>query len=439
MDLPFTFGVELEMMVALVCCEAIEDQEKPDPSETRIVFFPPTNEPEDISNNNKRRKSKKTFPAILYANRVKAEFRRIISEAGFPLASDDSDISGWAIVGDCSLRHPPPRTDVCVLIPKHFKVLTNVTTGLHVHIGHGTASFSLRDVAKIMAFTYVFEPQLSSLHPLHRYSHKYGGAMRSTSNLSTNYQFKYGELPSALMAITKILTVTTKFGGERELRQKLSILMMTDFDGKMGNYNFNGVGNLARDSFRPTIEFRQHEGTLDGEQIVQWVRLLVGMLSFVENQQDAPFLRFLTTIVDEEKWDKLGDGKDSEREAMMGSTLADGAFTIIDLLQHMGLTEQADYFRNKVFKHKIPPIRPCVQTRTTSGVDWEYQRRFPGVDENSPEYQEADKSRRLFEKHRITRVASRLAGGDWDFDEEHPMWPPHVADREFTEESDSDT
>lgn len=48
-----------------------------------------------------------------------------------------------------------------------------------------------------------------------------------------------------------------------------------------------------------------------------------------------------------EKWEKLGDGKDEQREQEMGPVLAEGEFTIIDLLQTMGLYEPAEFYQNR--------------------------------------------------------------------------------------------
>ncbi|XMA17331.1 hypothetical protein WAI453_010122 [Rhynchosporium graminicola] len=447
MSKPFTFGVELEMMVALVRDE-VEGQRKPNPSETRIVVFPSTNEPEDLSNNT--RKSKQQFPALFYANRVHAEFRRIIDEAGFPVASSGSDISAWAVVSDTSLRHPAVRdpdidlegydwigievkTPALPFTPESLQAVRDV---LHVHIGHGNFGFHVNDVAKIMAFIYLFAPQLSTLHPHHRWSHTYGGCIRSTSNFSTEFQQMYGKRPSALMTIAKILTTTRR--SERQLRYKLADIVHTTFNGKNGNYNFNGIKDVGLKAERPTIEFRQHDGTMDSERIVQWVQLLVGTLKYIENEDYSAYVRFLSTIADQEKWEKTGDGKDGEREAEKGPTLADDEFPIIDLLHYIGLSEQAAYFNDKVYKHDIPPQKRCVQTRYTSGVDWKYERGPAGANRESDEYKRADKLRHIYEDMRVARLASRIGDGKWNFDEDAPLWPAHLKNLEFVEESEGE-
>ena len=92
MDQPFTFGVELEMLVALVR----EGQQHPDPTESRIVIFPATDDVMDISRNKNIDKSR--VSATYYLNRVAGEFSRIIREAGFTVAEKSSDTTGWAVL-----------------------------------------------------------------------------------------------------------------------------------------------------------------------------------------------------------------------------------------------------------------------------------------------------------------------------------------------------
>ncbi|PVH68781.1 hypothetical protein DL98DRAFT_629026 [Cadophora sp. DSE1049] len=379
MNQPFTFGIELEMMVALVR----EGQQHPDPTESRIVVFPARDDIIDISRNKSIDKSQ--ISATYYLNRVAAEFSRIIREAGFTVAEDSADSSGWAVIGDTSLCHPPhgdrdadtegyawcgveiktpalPFTteslqavrDVCTLVQKHFKILVNTSCGLHVHVGHGKSGFSTYNIAKIMAFIYTFEPQISTLHPIHRYTHEHGKTMRDTCNYTQQFQRTYGERPSTLMTITKILTLTRH--EDKALRTELAHLVTTKGNGKNGSYNFNGITFLQLDFPKPTIEFRQHEGTMDGERITQWIKLVVGMVSFIENEEFGTFVDLLMIATDKEKWKKLGDGQDAQKEAEMGPIPADGALTIIDLLRHIGLNEQADYYHDKVWKHHIPMV-----------------------------------------------------------------------------------
>ena len=75
--------------------------------------------------------------------------------------------------------------------------------------------------------------------------------------------------------------------------------------------------------------------------VVDWVRKATTME-----------LHFLFSMVKEETWEKLGDGKDDERESQLGPILAEDRFTIIDLLKFMKLFEPALFYTNKTYKHQ---------------------------------------------------------------------------------------
>ncbi|KAG4439690.1 hypothetical protein IFR05_004827 [Cadophora sp. M221] len=458
MSKSFTFGVELEMMVAFV----LEGEEKPDSTETRIVVFPSNDEPRDPENESRHTGE---FPPAFYKSRIIAEFKRTIGKGGFPVASTETDTSGWAVVGDTSLNHPTdteeetedydwcgievktpalpftPQSlqavkDVCTLIQQRFKTLQNTTTGLHVHIGHGKSCFSTHDVSKIMAFIYAFEPQLSSLHPVHRYSHMYGHAMRHNCNFSQSFQRRHGVMPSALMAVTKILT--TIESDMSSTRRELADLVSSGSCGKNGNYNFNGLEDRGVNAEVPTLEFRQHEGTMDGELVVQWVQLLVGMLKFIEDEEYASFAKFLFDTAEKEKWQKVGDEKDAKREASMGPTLADGEFTVIDLLRYIGLNEQADYFKDRVHKHDIPPYTVPVLKKVSKELSWEYRKEFEEGVGMSAEPETNDQLRKYFQGFQGARLAAKMEDDGWTLAENSRarLWSVHSEDSVSVEDSD---
>ncbi|PBP20926.1 hypothetical protein BUE80_DR008253 [Diplocarpon rosae] len=463
MNSQFTFGVEIELAVALV----LEDQEHPDPSETRTVIFPATDSPDDISNIY-RQPGRPPLPAVYYHPRIQNEFIRVIAEAGFRVSEnvkDSKDLTSWSLTNDSSIGHPPDPTDehpleddegyhwtgvevvspaflfcsesldevrrMCKLLSKHFKFVTNRTTGLHVHVGHAQKGFNPIHVSQILAFFYCFEPQIDTVHPIHRYNHEFGKSMRDRCNYTKYFQETYGEVPSTLTVLTKLLTL--KRSKPERLLGKLTSLTRVGADGKMGNYNFNGVSTLPRRAARPTIEFRQHEGTCDGERIIQWVKTVVGMLEFVESEDYASFADLLTTVTQNETWTKQGDGKDVEREEQMGPTLADRGWTVIDLLEHIGLQEQADYYRGKTHKHNMPPR--MRYRNILSPFRWKYAQR---ASRESEEYKTDDTWRRLFDKMLIVKNASNLAGVECSFDEDGPLWPQHEASNYYHDE-DSNT
>lgn len=77
-------------------------------------------------------------------------------------------------------------------------------------------------------------------------------------------------------------------------------------------YNSTNMLDFCRDKGKvPTIEFRQHEGTLNPDDVVQWIKTVVGIVNYVDTESDANVDALLERVRDE-KWVKQGDGKDNE-------------------------------------------------------------------------------------------------------------------------------
>ncbi len=199
-------------------------------------------------------------------------------------------------------------------------------------------------------------------------------------------------------------------------------------DAKNGNYNFKGVDDWTDPiEKRQTVEFRQHEGVMDGERIAMWIRVLVGIIRFVEEGDLGSYFRLLTATWNAEVWEKEGDGRDGEREVLYGPTLADHGFTIIDLLRYIGCEEQAEYFEGKWYRHAIKH-RPREKQHAL--VLWEYEQAFP---EDSPEFAQAKKLRELWEvMSTCAEAAEEIEGlnGLLGFDPDGEIWPAHWVEEE---------
>ncbi|KAJ5051621.1 uncharacterized protein L3040_001396 [Drepanopeziza brunnea f. sp. 'multigermtubi'] len=413
MSTPFTFGIEIELAVALL----VEGQDNPDPSETRTQ----TDNPNDLSKSIRNGKFQAPTAVIYYRPRVQLKFIRVMEEAGFQVNPFDTIVVkkpqngpfwiGVEIKSPALLMTQDSLDEVqklCLLLPTHFKLITNSTCGLHVHVGHGQKGFTTSNVTRIIAFLYAFEPQLDTLHPLHRYNNAYAKSMRDRCNFVRQFQEQFSEEPTTLAVITKILSLH-KGKSPRHFRRALTRLVQIDGNGKNEDH--------------PTIEFRQHEGTLDGVRIAAWIRALTGLLDFVESEDYDSLVDLLTTVSLAEKWTKRGDGKDTEREAEMGPALADGPFTIIELFQHCGMDHAATYYGDKVYKHSIPPRR-VFNDQNTGPYKWTCT---SGFNRLSGEEKESYRNRRRhFYKLQVVKSAAKLASDEWSFDEDDKdRWPEH--------------
>lgn len=190
---------------------------------------------------------------------------------------------------------------------------------------------------------------------------------------------------------------------------------------------------------RPTIEFRQHKATLDGEEVTMWIETVAGVVQFVKDA-DVTDLLCLFELLKHEKWEKLGDGKDGEREKAMGRIVADYGFTIIDLLRHIGLEKQAAYYESWWHPHERPPFIPKGEVEVRPGhsvpvgelpprlTRWKYLEQPEEFSEEQLET--ADAARLLWEQmSRITEIYTSHGFPDLvppRFDpDDQALWPEH--------------
>jgi hypothetical protein len=145
--------------------------------------------------------------------------------------------------------------------------------------------------------------------------------MRERSKFVLQFQEDYGRYPEPS-------EVTLFFLSEKET---VGITQaVTDINGaKFSTYNFGNIESIDLGmEVIPTLEFRQHEGTLDGGEVAAWIQTLAGVVSYVEKlgmKELVPLLR-----------------ADRERGKR---------FTIIDLLGRMGPKESAEYYKCRLFHH----------------------------------------------------------------------------------------
>ncbi len=320
---------------------------------------------------------------------------------------------------------------VYALLTSNYVCNVNVTTGMHVHLGDGTRGFTFPTMQKLIAFIWAFEPQLDTLHPPNRQNHPFGWSMRDRSNFSETWYRHHGERPGPIRGVLEL-------GKEEDLIQ-LARQGMDHLSGHNSNYNFEGICRIASedrtnaraDIMKPTIEFRQHEGTLDGKRATMWIKTIAGIVRFCQNVQPES-LSELLYVVEKEEWEKLGDTEDQELEKRLGPILAEGDFTVIDLFRHMNLDEAADYYSGKVYPadRRYGPTRGTVQLNTGCVLtakdisvlvtDWEYESALPP---ESDEFKRMARRRKLWEG--MVRIIEAFPDMSLEFDESDPVWPAH--------------
>ncbi|RDL41899.1 uncharacterized protein BP5553_01878 [Venustampulla echinocandica] len=259
--------------------------------------------------------------------------------------------------------------NICELLTSKYVINTNDSTGLHVHVGNGTDGFSFNNIRKLVSFFWAFTPQLNTLHPPVRQSMNHTGntcygSLRENSEFSLWCRTECTTNPSILKKLTILLDCVD----QATLLKSIENLYSED---RGMAYNFMG---LVEENGKPTIEFRQHEGTMDAAAATAWIETAVGIVNFCQNAS-AMSLNVLLNITMFESWERLFDGRDDERERVYGPPLAEDAFTVIDLLKHINLHGPAQFYEERgLYVHK---------NRVTF-------RDIYGCDEGDPETEDTD-------------------------------------------------
>jgi hypothetical protein len=216
---------------------------------------------------------------------------------------------------------------VCKTLTSEFRVETNASTGLHVHVGEGADGYPLQTVKKLMAFLWTFEPQIDQLHPNRRArlsnddeltwyeSLRRGSTLVERQSIDPSAQLTVVE---GLNHIYKTDQISDLFNWMRPEYRKSAY--------HIGHLDAEWVG----ETMKKTIEFRQHEGTLHGARVVEWIKTVIALMEWIEDVEAIPLMEFLMDAADFE--DRCWPEEEKP------------PYDIIDLFNDIGLVEQAAYW-----------------------------------------------------------------------------------------------
>lgn len=259
----------------------------------------------------------------------------------------------------------------CKVLRANYHTEVNSSCGLHVHISfgkdfnHETKRWTFERLQKLMMFVWAFEPQLQTIHPDHRQE---GGNQGDFADAQAIPIRTGSSLSLQLRSRQETAGSPRRFGLDEIYRahdlHKLEYLVSSEGRQKVMAVSIYHITfcydypNERMNSRRtkPTVEFRQHAGTLDGEQVVKWVETLVGIIQWLEQKDDLDPEAFMKLAKEcREKSEKvirqarrsvIGEGEE-RRRPMTGE--GEDAFTIVDLLECIGLLEQARYYSARLF------------------------------------------------------------------------------------------
>ncbi|RDW79979.1 hypothetical protein BP6252_04617 [Coleophoma cylindrospora] len=212
----------------------------------------------------------------------------------------------------------------CRLLAENYMIHINETAGMHVHVGLGHQRFQLGYLRRLLAFFWGFEEQLNTLHPKHRSAEHCGWAR------SLREQSVYANRSAT--AVTKVVLPGIEegiryflghpFASSRNIAKEAGGF---DGNGKTMAYNFSSIE--LEEPLKHTIEFRQAAGTVDEEEIVTWIRTCVGIVDFCRRIDGGKsFDRVIALAREKDSLDKIN---------------------VIQLLRRMGLGDQADFYKER--------------------------------------------------------------------------------------------
>jgi hypothetical protein len=432
MALPWTFGLELEFGVGFIYPPP---KALPDPTETRKLRFEPTGKDAEsamITLHRWREKNgmppvaavdscadREVYDASFMRCLVTAAIQRDIAEtlqrAGFPIKLDDPEAMDpriWRVTTDDSIE-PPEGTgynfapievispaleftpdslqavlDVCDLLTTTYYTNVNETTGMHVHVSAGpTETFQVKTLQNLFAFLWAFEPLLDSLHPECRHNNMHCKSLRNDSTLADSWWWHNGQVLTVMQGVMLLLL----YGDMEALMECVAPPNET----KSMRYNSLNMLEFSRgERAIRTIEFRQHEGTLEADRVVQWIRTVVGIVNFVHTESHISLAQLFRRVSEQDNW------------------------TAIDLFKHMRLDAQADFYRSRL--HDVTTL-----PRKRAPIwEWQYEvDRAQGLI-TKEEHQRQHQMRLVWEQLQTANLW-QLVGMNWNFDPNDERWPKH--------------
>lgn len=130
----------------------------------------------------------------------------------------------------------------------------NRSCGLHVHVGNGAGAFTFSTQHKLAALLLGFERQIATLHPPHR-------------------QHSFYCRPLSQGHVGRPLTPMKHVERLYDVHSTHDLIVAVNPGSKYFAVNFRYLNPSFQLPFR-TVEFRQHEATLDGDEIIDWIYIV---------------------------------------------------------------------------------------------------------------------------------------------------------------------
>ncbi|KFZ08000.1 hypothetical protein V502_09620 [Pseudogymnoascus sp. VKM F-4520 (FW-2644)] len=247
----------------------------------------------------------------------------------------DNPIYRWhsvEVISPALYFRPESLTQIrvaCATITTQFRVVATRTTGLHVHVGDGENGFSVGTLRNLIALLWGFEPQLQTLHPSHRRTETWCMPLR----IDTRYAWSH---PQWTISTFLEDLFSSEYGTVEALVRAFDVCA-----GDRCAVEFSNLDDPMV-AVKQTIEFRAHSGTLDGDEVVMWVKTVVGLVEWAR-----------------------GANSDRLMSLMALAEAGNDEFGVTSLLEMLGLREQAEFYKER--------LHPLGVAKEDSGIEYEIQ------------------------------------------------------------------
>lgn len=259
---------------------------------------------------------------------------------------------------------------VCNILTNEYLTDVNVTCVLHVHFSFGrdfrvddeTTRWDFKRLKKLMMFFWTFEPQFDTIRPDYRINDvtEQTISMRRYSLLglrlaSSPRESRLSKGLEEIVSTRDLPQLVDLVSGEDQAREMVvSIYHVTR---ALNPYVLSCARSeeCKKKPDKPTVEFRQHEGTVEGERVECWIRTLGGVILWLDDKDVDVDPDILMNLMHDNvgEW-KTARGRiereDKGPEARDTYGIGDGgeSFTIVDLLKRLRLEEEAELYRRRL-------------------------------------------------------------------------------------------
>lgn len=217
---------------------------------------------------------------------------------------------------------------VLARIRGEYGLVVNQSTGLHVHLGNEQKGFEIATIKRLSTLVIAFEHVIDSVHSTSRVYAEENGLLNDyckPNSVSPNLEYlSFLEQALEIESCESLWQVREAMQGGADKKYAYNFLnMFSDYKEKVSN----------------TIEFRQHEGTVDASTIIHWVKFLAGIVHFCHEVTAA------------------------ELTLLWARHSADPSFTVLDLMKAVGQASLVNFYTSRLH-HRHRRSRPIVPKST---------------------------------------------------------------------------